>query len=195
MDLSGKIFEYRGYTPIPFILLMLAYARPTCASLVVGFCFALAGEALRLWGVSVAGTETRTTGRVGGTHLFVDGPFGYVRNPLYVGNLTMYLGVGVMSNALAPYLVVGALAFFVVQYSLIVKKEEEYLAETFGEEYGRYVREVPRFLPRFSRYAGEHSFHRGPDLSMGLRSERRTLQAFSVLTTAMVVLYFVRQGG
>jgi len=195
VDLSEKMFNYRGYTPIPFILLMIAYACPTGASLAVGFCIALAGEAMRLWGVSVAGTETRTTGRVGGTHLFVDGPFGHVRNPLYVGNMTIYFGVGIMANALAPYLVLGAMAFFVLQYWLIVKKEEEYLSATFGEEYGRYVQAVPRFLPRLSKYAGEHSFHRDPDLAMGLRSERRTLQAFSLLIIAMFVLYFVRRGG
>lgn len=172
---------------------MLAYAHPTVASLVVGFVLALLGEALRLWGVSIAGTETRTTGRVGGTHLFVDGPFGYVRNPLYVGNIAMYVGVGIMANAITPYLVVFALGFFLVQYWLIVMKEEEYLQTTFGNEYTQYVQHVPRFVPRLTRYAGEHSFHRGADLSRGLRSERRTLQAFSFLTVAMVALYVVRQ--
>lgn len=194
MDIPQKIFEIRSYTPIPFILLMLVYAHPTVVSLAAGFILALFGEAVRLWGVSVAGTETRTTGRVGGTHLFVDGPFGYVRNPLYLGNIAMYVGVGIMANALMPYLVLFALGFFLLQYRLIVTKEEEYLLTTFGDEYTRYVQHVPRFVPRLTQYAGEHSFHRGADLSRGLRSERRTLQAFSILTVAMVALYFVQQG-
>jgi protein-S-isoprenylcysteine O-methyltransferase Ste14 len=183
----------RSYTPLPFIIVMFAYARPTAGSLAFGFAVALLGEAVRFWGVSIAGTETRTTGSVGGTHLFVDGPFGYVRNPLYVGNMAMYLGVGVMANALTPYLLIFALAFFLLQYSLIVEKEEKYLSMTFGDEYKRYVENVPRFLPRLTKYAGEHSFHRGADLSRGLHSERRTLQAFSILTVAMVGLYLVRQ--
>ncbi|HTR80111.1 MAG TPA: isoprenylcysteine carboxylmethyltransferase family protein [Bacteroidota bacterium] len=194
MDIAGKIFNMRSYTPIPFILLMLVYAHPTITSLASGFCIALAGESLRLWGVSVAGTETRTTGAVGGTHLFVDGPFSYVRNPLYVGNILMYVGVGIMSNALAPYLVLAAFVFFLFQYRVIVMKEEEYLQTAFGEEYSRYLLNVPRFFPRLTRYSGEHSFHRGPDISRGLHSERRTLQAFSLLTVAVVALYFVRQG-
>jgi len=184
----------RSYTPIPFILVMLVFAHPTAGSLAAGFVLALLGEAVRFWGVSIAGTETRTTGTVGGTHLFVDGPFGYVRNPLYVVNMAMYVGVGIMANALAPYLVLIAIAFFLIQYWLIVKKEEEYLSETFGDEYKRYVQNVRRFVPRLTRYAGDHSFHRGADLSRGLQSERRTLQAFSILTIAMVGLYFVRQG-
>jgi protein-S-isoprenylcysteine O-methyltransferase Ste14 len=194
VDIAGKIFEIRSYTPIPFILLMLAYAHPTMTSLSAGFVLALLGEALRLWGVSIAGTETRTTGRVGGTHLFVDGPFGYVRNPLYVGNIAMYVGVGVMANALTPYLILFALGFFILQYRLIVVKEEEYLSATFGDEYARYVQHVPRFIPRLTHYTGEHSFHRDADLSRGLRSERRTLQAFSILALAMVALYVVQRG-
>jgi len=194
LDIRGKIFEMRSYTPIPFILLMLVYARPTALSLAAGFCVALCGEFVRLWGVSVAGTETRTTGRVGGTHLFIDGPFGYVRNPLYVGNMMMYVGVGIMANALMPYLVIIAFGFFLLQYTLIVTKEEEYLHTTFGDEYERYVQAVPRFMPRLTRYSAEHVFRRGAELSRGLQSERRTLQAFGVITAAILILYFVKQG-
>lgn len=194
MDFRQKIFELRSYTPIPFILLMLIYAQPTPLSLVVGFCVALCGEMIRLWGVSVAGTETRTTGRVGGTHLFIDGPFGYVRNPLYLGNMTIYVGVGIMANALMPYLAIIAFAFFLLQYTLIVTKEEEYLYATFGDEYERYMQAVHRFMPRLTRYSGEHTFRRRAELSRGLQSERRTLQAFTVITIAVIILYFVKQG-
>ncbi len=172
---------------------MLVYAQPTPLSLVAGFCVALCGELIRLWGVSVAGTETRTTGRVGGTHLFIDGPFGYVRNPLYVGNLMMYVGVGIMANALMPYLAILAFGFFLLQYTLIVTKEEEYLQTTFGDEYDRYMKAVPRFMPRLTRYSGEHSFRRGAELSRGLQSERRTLQAFTIIATVIIILYFVKQ--
>jgi protein-S-isoprenylcysteine O-methyltransferase Ste14 len=194
LDVRQKIFEIRGYTPIPFIILMLVYARPTLVSLVVGSCLALAGEAIRFWGVSIAGTETRTTGPVGGTHLFIDGPFAYVRNPLYVGNMMMYLGVGIMSNALMPYLVVLGYGFFLFQYTMIVSKEEEYLRGAFGDEYERYVQNVPRFMPRLTPYEGEHSFHRGADVLRALQSERRTLQAFAALTLTIVVLYLLKQG-
>ena len=173
---------------------MLVYAHPTALSLIAGFFLALCGEMIRLWGVSIAGTETRTTGSVGGTHLFVDGPFGYVRNPLYVGNMMMYIGVGIMANALMPYLVMTAFIFFLFQYMMIVTKEEEYLRTTFGDEYERYVQQVPRFFPRFTRYADENAFHRDADLSRGLHSERRTLQAFALLSIAIIVLYVAQQG-
>ena len=48
------------------LILMVIFAKPTVTSLIVGFIIAFAGEYLRIWGVSWAGSETRTTGGVGG---------------------------------------------------------------------------------------------------------------------------------
>lgn len=192
MDIRLKIFEMRSYTPIPFIVAMLVYAEPTVQTLSAGFAVALIGEMIRFWGVSIAGSETRTTGVVGATNLITDGPFGYVRNPLYVGNILMYVGCGIMSNALSPWLTLGALVWFVIQYQLIVSREEEHLRTAFGDEYDRYCINVPRFIPRFTPYAGEHSFHRGPDFGRGWKSETRTLQAFATIVLLILVRYFLR---
>ncbi|MGE5314995.1 MAG: methyltransferase family protein [Acidobacteriota bacterium] len=192
MDVRQKIFELRGYTPIPFILLMLIYAEPTWGSIAAGLAIALAGEALRFWGVAIVGTETRTTGPVGATNLITDGPFAYVRNPLYVGNMTIYFGFGIMSNALMPWLAVIALVYFIVQYHLIVSREEEHLRAAFGEEYARYCANVPRFFPRFTPYQAERSFHRDPDVKRGFESERRTLQAFGIIFTLIVLRAILR---
>ena len=187
MDIRLKIFEMRSYTPIPFILVMILFAQPTVETLTVGFVAALIGEGIRFWGVSICGSETRTTGAVGATNLITDGPFGYVRNPLYVGNIMIYTGCGIMSNALFPWLQIAALVFFILQYYLIVTREEKFLTEAFSEEYSRYVQNVPRFFPRLVPYRGVHSFHRDPDFTRGIRSEARTLQA---LTAVIVIILF-----
>lgn len=181
----------RSYTPIPFLLVMVIYAEPTVATLISGLLIALLGEAIRFWGVSICGSETRTTGVVGATNLITDGPFGYVRNPLYVGNILMYVGCAVMSNALVPYLALAALAWFVLQYHLIVSREEEHLKTAFGDEYTTYCQNVPRFFPRMSRYKGNHAFHRQPDFSRGLQSETRTLQGFAAVIALIILRYFV----
>lgn len=193
MDVRQKIFEVRSYTPIPFLIVMIVYAHPTIASLVIGFVLAVAGESIRMWGVSIVGSETRTTGPVGATHLVTEGPFAYVRNPLYAGNILLYVGFGIMSNALMPWLQVVALIFFIVQYSLIVSKEEEHLRSAFGEEYQRYTQDVRRFFPRLTKYAGEHSFHREADIARGIQSERRTLQAFIFVVAVLLVEFFTIQ--
>lgn len=169
---------------------MVWFAQPTVASMISGFLLVAGGEAIRFWGVSIAGSETRTTGRVGGTYLITNGPFAYVRNPLYVGNMLMYAGVGVMSMALFPWLLLVATVWFYVQYSLIVTQEEEYLAAQFGKAYEDYEGAVGRFFPRFRRYVSVHPPSKLVSAREGLASERRTLQAI-VLVTLLVVAKYV----
>lgn len=186
-DIATKIFKYRSYTPIPFVILMLIFENATITSLVVGFVIAVGGELIRLWGVSWAGSETRTTGGVGGTYLVIRGPFAHVRNPLYVGNILMYLGLGIMSMSLFPYLQIVAILFFIIQYQFIVKEEEEFLIKKFGNDYQKYLQNVPRFFPRATKYIDTSVPHPNYSLSDGLKSETRTLQAFGIVTLLIVV--------
>lgn len=190
MDVRQRLFQYRSYTPIPFLIVMIIFAHPTLISLIGGACIVIGGELLRLWGVAIAGSETRTTGPVGGTFLITTGPFSYVRNPLYVGNMMMYVGVGVMANLPSVALIAGG--YFLFQYSLIVSLEEEYLLKTFGENFQRYCDAVPRFFPGLKRY--NNGTHEQPELQWGrgLRSERRTLQAMLFVTALLVGLMFLR---
>jgi protein-S-isoprenylcysteine O-methyltransferase Ste14 len=194
-ELRRLVFTYRSYTPIPFLLLMVVFARPTAASMAGGFLFVLLGEAVRFWGVSIAGSETRTTGTVGGTYLITNGPFAYVRNPLYVGNMLIYAGIGLMSLALFPWLFLAACGWFALQYALIVNREEEYLAARFGEEYAAYRNKVPRFLPRLTPYRSANPPAKSATFEEGLASERRTLQAVGLVVLILLVMYLIRGGG
>ena len=169
---------------------MIIFAHPTISSMALGACSVIAGEFLRLWGVAIAGSETRTTGPVGGTFLITTGPFSYVRNPLYVGNMLLYFGVGIMANL--PLFAFAALGYFFFQYSLIVSLEEEYLHKTFGDDFKQYCAAVPRFFPAMSKYAS--GGHEQPELQWrrGMQSERRSLQAILFVTILLVVLMLVR---
>jgi len=191
-DIRRWMFRYRSYTPLPFLAVMLVFAEPTIASLISGFLIMAGGELLRFWGVSIVGAETRTTGRVGGTFLITNGPFAYMRNPLYLGNMLMYAGVGIMSMALFPWLLIGAIAWFYFQYSLIVKNEEEYLTERFGSAYEEYRRHVPRFLPRVTAYRPLQPSPKSVSPAEGLASERRTFQAIGIVTLMIVAVYVAR---
>ncbi|MBK7257362.1 MAG: isoprenylcysteine carboxylmethyltransferase family protein [Ignavibacteriae bacterium] len=188
-DIRAWIFKNRSYTPLPFLLVMIVFAEPTLTSLLLGFAIVLLGESIRFWGVSIAGAETRTTGSVGGTYLITTGPFGHVRNPLYVGNMLMYAGVGVMSMALFPWLLIIACLWFLVQYSLIISREEEYLRGHFGAAYGEYLKNVPRLVPRLSPYRSAAPPPKHLNFAEGLASERRTLQAMSLVTLIIVARF------
>ena len=195
-DIRRQIFKYRSYTPIPFLLVMIWFAQPTVLSLVAGCAVVFTGELIRFWGVSIAGAETRTTGTVGGTFLITNGPFSYVRNPLYVGNMMLYAGVGIMSMALFPWMLLVAISWFYLQYYLIVTREEEYLAATFGGEFDEYRRNVRRFVPRLTPYRSVRPAAKTVDPSEGLSSEKRTLQAIGLVLTIVVAKYiYLRMQG
>lgn len=191
-DFRRLVFKYRSYTPIPFLIVMVIFAEPTVASLLVGSAVVLLGESIRFWGVSIAGSETRTTGTVGGTYLITSGPFAYVRNPLYVGNMLLYAGIGVMSMAGYPWLLIGAVFWFYLQYYLIVTREEEYLVGQFGDDYAHYRERVRRFVPRVTPYVAPNPAPKRFNFADGLASERRTLQAIVLVIALIIILYFVK---
>lgn len=187
---SEYFFKYRSYTPIPFLILMVIFQEATLPSLIVGFIIVCIGEFFRLWGVSYAGSETRTTGGgVGGTYLVVSGAFAHVRNPLYFGNMCIYIGVGLMSFAWYPYLMLIAAVFFFIQYHFIINEEEKYLTEKFGGQYEEYKTSVPRWIPTFMKYENSNTEQPSYDVKKGIISEKRTLQAIVLTTLLLTILY------
>ena len=192
INISSLAFKYRSYTPIPFLILMLIFQQSTPLTLIIGFAVALIGELIRFWGVSWAGSETRTTGGVGGTFLIINGPFAYVRNPLYVGNILLYRGLGIMSFALFPYLQIVAIIFFLIQYYFIVSEEEKYLLEKFKDDYKDYRKNVPAFFPRLFPYKNSNIVQPPRNPKAGFRSERRSLQAFIGISALLIILWLIR---
>ncbi len=117
--------------------LFLVFAAPSRASVFWGFWVALAGEALRTW---ASGVIVKTN------ELSTGGPYRIIRNPLYVGNFLIGLGVSIMGGRL--WLLVLFLVFFIPVYDALTRKEEKRLLERYGVDFVEYCREVPRFLPR-----------------------------------------------
>jgi protein-S-isoprenylcysteine O-methyltransferase Ste14 len=191
-NISSILFKYRSYTPIPFLILMLVFYDANIWSLIIGFVIALTGEAIRLWGVSWTGSETRTTGAAGGTFLIVSGPFAYVRNPLYIGNILLYLGLGIMSFALFPYLQIVAICFFLWQYHSIIKYEEKYLQNKFENDYVDYIRNVRSIIPRITPYKNSALDQPPFNLRAGLVSEKRSIQAFMIISFVIIILWLIK---
>lgn len=193
MNLGKFFFKYRSYTPLPFLFLMILYSNPNIYSILIGLVFVVLGEFIRIWANSWAGSETRTTGGVGGTFLIVSGPYAYVRNPLYIGNVMIYLGLGIMSYAVFPYLQIIALIYFLYQYYEIVKEEENFLKTKFGDEYKDYCEKVNRFLPKFRKY--ENPKIEQPEFSWkkGWQSEVRSIQASLSVIAILVLIWIIRR--
>jgi protein-S-isoprenylcysteine O-methyltransferase Ste14 len=190
--LRQQLFTLRSYTPIPFLLVMLVFAQPTAMTMTIGAFLVAFGELMRFWGVAYAGSLTRVTGSVGAPEVIVSGPFAYVRNPLYVGNMLTYIGIGVMSDALFPWLVSAAAVYFAFQYFQIVLAEEEFLVNEFGVGYVEYKKNVPRFIPRVIPYAHPSQVHQQARWHKAVRSERRTFQALGLVLLVLLVLWYMR---
>jgi protein-S-isoprenylcysteine O-methyltransferase Ste14 len=182
--LGRVLFRWRDYTPLPLLLLFVRFAEPTALLAGVGVACVLIGEFIRLTSLRHIGGASRTRGSSPGASLVRSGPFARVRNPLYLGNFGIAVGVGFLSGH--AWAVVVAVGSFLAQYIPIVLWEETRLREQFGDAYDLYRKEVPRWLPRLRRAAP--STVPPASLSETLRTERRTLTAIAL----MFVLFAVR---
>ncbi len=181
--LGRLLYRFRGYTPLPLVLILLVSSRPSAASVAAGLPLVLGGEALRLWSLRHIGGASRSK-RLGAASLVTSGPFALSRNPLYLGNLILSSGLAVFSGIgwLPPLLWV----LFAVQYVPIVLAEEAELAERFPGEFAAYARAVPRFVPRPGGLGGARAGEAALGLVAAARVERRTLAATVLLLLAML---------
>ncbi|MBC7946461.1 MAG: isoprenylcysteine carboxylmethyltransferase family protein [Chitinophagaceae bacterium] len=78
--------------------------------------------------------------------LVTEGVFNHCRNPLYVGNILMLLGVGILANSLVYVAIVIPIFLFI--YQAIVLAEENFLRGKFGPGFDQYCKKVNRWFPR-----------------------------------------------
>ena len=175
MDIRDFFFRNRGYIPIPLAIIILTFASLKIELLPIGVILVVTGELLRLNGVRYAGGETRTL-KVGAAILCSSGPFAYLRNPLYLGNVTIYAGMVLIAGGEFVWILLPTtLTFFFLEYGLIISLEEETLRKKFNEEYGEYLSMVPRLIPRVTPWKGG-SETVPMTTKKTLRTEKRTLQ-------------------
>jgi len=172
------LFRYRGYLPIPFVLLVLFLSRPSSLTTLLGTPLALVGELLRLWAVAYSGPSTRSRSIQAET-LTTAGPYAHLRHPIYLGNLIISLGFLICFNSWMPYMLIPFALLFSIQYGIIARAEEERLREKFGAQYASYAKKVRAFLPRLRAYADRTQ--ETPLSREALRSESRTLQTIALI--------------
>ena len=175
MDIRQFFFKYRSYTPIPIAILIIYFSSEQKPYCLLGLLMLLFGESIRIWAVSYAGGKTRTR-KVGAPALCTSGPYAFTRNPLYLGNMFMYIGIALVAGAPNIIFMISIIfSFFMIQYTLIVSLEEETLTNLFGEAYRNYKKNVPPIFPRITPWKNKAETKRTPILKT-LKTEKRTLQ-------------------
>lgn len=83
--------------------------------------------------------------------LTTTGPYTWVRNPIYIANTAMLLGVTAMSELL--WFLPIMFAWCMVVYYFVIRREEAHLSGKYGDPYTTFLSSVPRWWPSFTRSA------------------------------------------
>ncbi len=113
--------------------------------IVLGALASLLGAVLRVWGTAYLGYSTVHHGDMQAGAVMADGPFRYMRNPLYLGGWFMMLAVTLLMPPSGALFTVVLLTVFFVR---LILGEEAFLTTQLGEPYVAYLRAVPRLVPR-----------------------------------------------
>jgi protein-S-isoprenylcysteine O-methyltransferase Ste14 len=122
------------------------------------------GEAFRILTVGFVprGTSGRNTGAGQvATRLNTTGVYSLVRNPLYLANCTMYLGIVLFTQSLV--LAVIFVLVLLPYYERIIAAEEAFLADKFGDDYRNWALATPAFIPKLTGW-------QAPDMAFSWRS-------------------------
>jgi len=134
---SSSIIQ-RIRVPLGFLfgVFFLVIAQPTLVTLVPGLALGLSGLLIRAWAAGHLRKHQELT---------VSGPYRWTRNPLYLGSLIMGSGLCLASGIF--WLVLVFIPLFVMIYLPVMKREEDELSNSAGEDYLEYKNLVPLFIP------------------------------------------------
>lgn len=146
--LRDALFRWRGWGVIALGVVVLGFSwplRPRLPFVLWALPVVLFGVAFRVWSrcYFTRGSDTR---RIQAHRLIAMGPYRRVRNPLYVGN--MAVAVGIALAFAGPWAALAFLVALFVLYSGVIRSEEAILLQTHGESYAEFRRRVPRWIPR-----------------------------------------------
>lgn len=112
----------------------------------IGQMLILIGIGGRLWSTLYIGGRKSS-------EVVQTGPYSITRNPLYFFSAVAAAGVGGQMGSLALTIVFGVLCW--VAFSIVIRREEDFLSAKLGKPYLDYIARVPRFMPNPSLYRDE----------------------------------------
>ena len=151
VKIGNFFFRTRNYLfPIFYVFLFLPFTRISdnyAAIFFIGLGIAIFGQLVRMLTIGlvyiVRGGRNR---RIYAEGLVTDGLFSHCRNPMYVGNILLIIGMSILSNSLFAVLVMIPLFIFI--YQAIVIAEENYLRNSYGAGFDTYCAKVNRWIPK-----------------------------------------------
>lgn len=192
--IGNFFFKYRNLL-FPFIALSIFIPSPPLfresvfgenfylIPLILGLTIAILGQVIRALTIGLKYIVRGGKGKkVYAEDLVTDGIFNHCRNPLYVGNIMMCLGVGLISNSL--FFVIFVVPVFCFIYQAIVLAEENYLRNKFGKQYDQYAQDVNRWIPSLKGLS--HTFN-----SMEFNWRRYVVMEYNTIYLLALCIYII----
>ncbi len=130
--------HFSAIAPVPLAAeLALAAATVAIAVASVWLVNAASRRLGKQWGLAARLIE--------GHDLITDGPYRWIRNPIYAGMLGLLVATGL---AASPWqILIAATVVFVVGTVIRIRGEEQLLRQAFGDAFEEYLRKVPALIP------------------------------------------------
>ncbi|MCW8957099.1 MAG: isoprenylcysteine carboxylmethyltransferase family protein [Gammaproteobacteria bacterium] len=136
----------RQWFAILFVLLVSLLGTTQPVFFIIGTVIATLGIAVRMW----------ASGHVKKNKvLATDGPYAYVRHPLYVGNILLLVGFSIASMLWWSYLLMAFLLWF--YYPPTIAYEDSKLHDIFGEQWENWSKDIHALIPTFKNRTGSTS--------------------------------------
>lgn len=157
--ISDMAFKWRGLFWALFAVAALFFPSSFGVyRFTIGLVVVFAGQFLRYWAAGYI--PKYRTEKIGAPILVTWGPYRWVRNPLYAGNLIMGLGWTLMLGWI--WVAAFTVAFILLYCFIVIPAEEEFLASKFGLQYIDYMENVPSLFPYLRRGFPDDSHHYQP---------------------------------
>jgi protein-S-isoprenylcysteine O-methyltransferase Ste14 len=124
---------------------ILRFTVASPAVVAVAAAIAAVGAVLRVWGTAYLGPGTVNNPNMKAGATMADGPYRYVRNPLYLGLWCMVAALSFLMPPTGALVTMILISIFILRLTL---GEEAFLTSQLGEPYREYLGVVPRFFPR-----------------------------------------------
>lgn len=190
------LFRWRSYLPLMmigiFLLALREYRYPGDSEVLDHFwevfCLMVSFLGLGIRVLTIGHTPKGTSGRNTGSQiaetLNTRGMYSIVRNPLYLGNF--FMGMGIALFAHLWWLMLIYILSFWLYYERIIFAEEAYLRKQFADEYLSWADVTPAFVPKFGNYVT-------PELPFSLKNVLR--REFNGFFAVIVVLFIFEAAG
>ena len=156
------LFRWRSYLPLLiigiFLFALREYKYPGDSERldhiweIVCIIISFFGLGIRIFtiGYIPKGTSGRNTKQQIAETLNTTGIYSIVRNPLYLGNF--FIGLGIALFTLLWWLILIYILVFWLYYERIIFAEEAYLRDKFGNKFLLWANKTPVFIPNFVQY-------------------------------------------